>query len=68
MLFALSQAMSFWVIALVFWYGAGLVSRLEISTQSFFIALMVWTFRQHADILEVNKILAEYGIWRNASW
>jgi ATP-binding cassette subfamily B (MDR/TAP) protein 1 len=44
MLFALSQAMSFWVIALVFWYGAGLVSRLEISTQSFFIALMSTVF------------------------
>ncbi|KAG1728170.1 P-loop containing nucleoside triphosphate hydrolase protein [Suillus paluster] len=44
MLFALSQAMSFWVIALVFWYGSTLVSRLEISTQSFFIALMSTTF------------------------
>ncbi|KAG1732478.1 P-loop containing nucleoside triphosphate hydrolase protein [Suillus lakei] len=44
MLFALSQAMAFWVIALVFWYGATLVSRLEISTQSFFIALMSTVF------------------------
>ncbi|KAG1804628.1 P-loop containing nucleoside triphosphate hydrolase protein [Suillus subaureus] len=44
MLFALSQAMGFWVIALVFWYGAALVSRLEISTQSFFIALMSTVF------------------------
>jgi ATP-binding cassette subfamily B (MDR/TAP) protein 1 len=44
MLFSLSQSMSFWAIALVFWYGSTLVSRLEISTQSFFIALMVWLF------------------------
>jgi hypothetical protein len=68
MLFALSQAMAFWVIALVFWYGATLVSQLEISTQSFFIALMVWSFCQPPNILEVNITLAEYGIWRNASW
>ncbi|OAX43170.1 P-loop containing nucleoside triphosphate hydrolase protein [Rhizopogon vinicolor AM-OR11-026] len=44
MLFAFSQAMTFWVIALVFWYGSGLVSRLEISTQAFYIALMSTTF------------------------
>ncbi|KAG1864868.1 P-loop containing nucleoside triphosphate hydrolase protein [Suillus subluteus] len=44
MLFALSQAMGFWVIALVFWYGADLVSRLEVSTESFFIALMSTVF------------------------
>ncbi|KAG1878637.1 P-loop containing nucleoside triphosphate hydrolase protein [Suillus tomentosus] len=44
MLFALSQGMAFWVIALVFWYGATLVSQLEISTQSFFIALMSTVF------------------------
>ncbi|KAG2039964.1 P-loop containing nucleoside triphosphate hydrolase protein [Suillus americanus] len=44
MLFALSQAMAFWVIALVFWYGAALVSRLEVSTESFFIALMSTVF------------------------
>ncbi|KAJ8580470.1 P-loop containing nucleoside triphosphate hydrolase protein [Rhizopogon salebrosus TDB-379] len=44
MLFALSQSMAFWVIALVFWYGSSLVSRLEISTQGFFIALMSTTF------------------------
>ncbi|KAG2110630.1 P-loop containing nucleoside triphosphate hydrolase protein [Suillus discolor] len=44
MLFALSQGMAFWVIALVFWYGATLVSQLEISTQSFFIALMSIVF------------------------
>ncbi|KAG2107280.1 multidrug resistance protein 1 [Suillus discolor] len=44
MLFALSQAMAFWVMALVFWYGTTLVSQLEISTQSFFITLMSTVF------------------------
>ncbi|KAG2071587.1 P-loop containing nucleoside triphosphate hydrolase protein [Suillus decipiens] len=44
MLFALSQSMAFWVISLVFWYGATLVSRLEITTQSFFTALMGTVF------------------------
>jgi hypothetical protein len=41
LLFALSQSLSFFVIALVFWYGAGLVSHLEASTTAFFVALMV---------------------------
>ncbi|KAL0565464.1 hypothetical protein V5O48_016559, partial [Marasmius crinis-equi] len=39
-LYALSQAMIFLVIALVFWYGSRLVSTLEVSTQRFFIGLM----------------------------
>jgi ATP-binding cassette subfamily B (MDR/TAP) protein 1 len=39
--YAISQSMTFYVIALVFWYGSILVSRLDISTTSFFIALMV---------------------------
>ncbi|KAF8833813.1 P-loop containing nucleoside triphosphate hydrolase protein, partial [Paxillus ammoniavirescens] len=42
--FAFSQSTAFYVIALVFWYGSILVSRLEISTTSFFIALMSTTF------------------------
>ena len=40
-LFAFSQAQVFGVIALVFWYGATLVSHLEASTFQFFVALMV---------------------------
>ncbi|EIW81034.1 P-loop containing nucleoside triphosphate hydrolase protein [Coniophora puteana RWD-64-598 SS2] len=44
MLYALSQSMGFFVISLVFWYGATLVSRLEIDTTAFFIALMSTTF------------------------
>ncbi|KAG1745981.1 P-loop containing nucleoside triphosphate hydrolase protein [Suillus paluster] len=42
--FSLSQSMSFFVISLVFWYGSTLVSRLEITVQGFFIALMSTTF------------------------
>lgn len=42
--YAISQSMTFYVIALVFWYGSILVSRLDISTTSFFIALMSTTF------------------------
>lgn len=39
--YALSQSMSFYIIALVFWYGSRLVSTLEVSTFHFFVALMV---------------------------
>ena len=41
LIFAFSQASTFWAIALVFWYGSTLVSRLEITTTAFFTALMV---------------------------
>ncbi|KAJ3876935.1 P-loop containing nucleoside triphosphate hydrolase protein [Lentinula edodes] len=43
-LYALSQSMVFFVIALVFWYGARLVSELEFSTFEFFVGLMCSTF------------------------
>ncbi|KAJ4482117.1 P-loop containing nucleoside triphosphate hydrolase protein [Lentinula aciculospora] len=43
-LYALSQSMVFFVIALVFWYGARLVSQLEFSTFEFFVGLMCSTF------------------------
>jgi ATP-binding cassette subfamily B (MDR/TAP) protein 1 len=42
LLYAFSQAQVFGVIALVFWYGAVLVSHLEASTFHFFIVLMVY--------------------------
>ena len=44
LLYAFSQAQVFGVIALVFWYGATLVSRLEATTFQFFVALMVYYF------------------------
>ncbi|KAF8652628.1 hypothetical protein AX16_004289 [Volvariella volvacea WC 439] len=43
-LYAFSQASAFWVIALVFWYGATLVANLEASIFEFFVALMSITF------------------------
>ena len=42
LLYAFSQAQVFGVIALVFWYGSILVSRLEATTFQFFVALMVY--------------------------
>jgi len=40
-IFALSQATVFFVIALIFWYGAVLVSKQEATTFEFFVGLMV---------------------------
>ncbi|TFK26115.1 P-loop containing nucleoside triphosphate hydrolase protein [Coprinopsis marcescibilis] len=44
LLFALSQAIVFFVIALVFWYGSVLVSNFEADTLQFFVGLMSTTF------------------------
>lgn len=44
LIYACSQAMSFFVIALVFWYGSRLVSTLEFSTFQFFVALQCTVF------------------------
>ena len=41
LIFAFSQSCSYWVIALIFWYGCTLVSRFEISSTALFVALMV---------------------------
>ncbi|KAJ7259510.1 P-loop containing nucleoside triphosphate hydrolase protein [Mycena haematopus] len=43
-IYALSQSMIFFVIALVFWFGAELVSKREASTFQFFVGLMCSTF------------------------
>ncbi|KZV69067.1 P-loop containing nucleoside triphosphate hydrolase protein [Peniophora sp. CONT] len=43
-LYAFSQASSFFVIALVFWYGSRLVSFGEANTSDFFVALMSTVF------------------------
>jgi len=60
-LYAFTQATSFWVIALIFWYGAVLVSRQEIGTFAFFIALMV--NRSHS--LVCSLILTFFAIGNN---
>ncbi|KAI6041410.1 ste6-like protein [Pisolithus marmoratus] len=44
LVYAFSQSCTFWVIALVFWYGSRLVASLELSTTNFFTALMGVTF------------------------
>ncbi|KAJ6585057.1 P-loop containing nucleoside triphosphate hydrolase protein [Mycena capillaripes] len=44
LLYALSQSMIFFVIALIFWFGATLVSKREASTFQFFVGLMCSTF------------------------
>ena len=44
LLYACSQGQVFGVNALVFWYGAVLVSRLEATTFHFFVALLVYHF------------------------
>ena len=49
--------MVFWVLSLVFWYGSILVSRLEISTESFFIVLMVRLFVQFPKVIEGDNTL-----------
>ena len=41
LIYSLSQSMGFWVIALIFWYGSILVSKLELSLFGFFVSLMV---------------------------
>lgn len=49
-LYAFTQAQSFWVIALIFWWGATLVSRFEASIFDFFIGLMVFDFSSTSDL------------------
>ncbi|CDO69243.1 hypothetical protein BN946_scf185042.g145 [Trametes cinnabarina] len=43
-IYALSQAMSFWVIALIFWYGSRLVADFKRTNFQFFVGLMSTTF------------------------
>ncbi|KIY73235.1 ste6-like protein [Cylindrobasidium torrendii FP15055 ss-10] len=44
LLYAMAQSIAFFVIALIFWFGAKLVSELDIDTNQFFIGLMCTTF------------------------
>ncbi|KAI6098491.1 P-loop containing nucleoside triphosphate hydrolase protein [Pisolithus sp. B1] len=44
LVYAFSQSCTFWTIALVFWYGSGLIASLEVSGTNFFTTLMVVTF------------------------
>lgn len=49
-IYALSQSMMFYVIALVFYFGAKLVSQLEINTTAFFICLFVSRHSRHCEL------------------
>ncbi|PPQ92430.1 hypothetical protein CVT25_008651 [Psilocybe cyanescens] len=53
-LYAFSQGLVFFVIALVFWFGALLVSRQEATTFQFFVGLMSTTF----GAIEVGEIFS----------
>ena len=44
LLYAFTQAQTFFIVALIFWWGATLVSRLEATLLQFFIAVMVCFF------------------------
>jgi ATP-binding cassette subfamily B (MDR/TAP) protein 1 len=52
LLYSLSQASSFFVIALVFWYGSVLISRQEFPPFHFFVGLMV-----RKDLVHRRKML-----------
>ncbi|TIB58011.1 hypothetical protein E3P78_04062, partial [Wallemia ichthyophaga] len=43
-LFALGQTLTFWVLALIFWYGSGQLTRLEVDLQGFYVTLMAVIF------------------------
>jgi ATP-binding cassette, subfamily B (MDR/TAP), member 1 len=43
-IYGLSQGMTFWVISLVFWYGARQVAALKYTPSEFFVAFMVFLF------------------------
>lgn len=55
-LYALSQALSFFVIALVFWYGSRLVANFEFGVQAFFVGLMV------SNILHTTRTVAHTAL------
>jgi ATP-binding cassette subfamily B (MDR/TAP) protein 1 len=52
-IYALSQSMIFFVIALIFWFGAQLVSKREATTFQFFVGLMVRAFPVSCSMLTV---------------
>ena len=66
-LYGLSQALVFFVIALVFWYGAILVSNRELSTFHFFVGLMVRQLMSESSIA-IDPICTEYNLRLNPSW
>ena len=62
LLFAFSQAQPFPVMALVFWYGSLLISRLEATAFQFFVVLIVNYFYSFFKTLLI-VFFAVYNIW-----
>ena len=60
-LYGASQAMSFFAIALVFWYGSQLVADQKYSTLQFYVGLMVWC---PDNALFNHKLLRIYRVLR----
>ncbi len=56
LLYSFTQAQVFFVIALVFWWGATLVSRLEATTFQFFVGLMVCLFLFEPSPLDMSTV------------
>jgi hypothetical protein len=65
-IYALSQSMSLYVIALVFWYGATLVSREEFGITAFFVGLMVCLIVAMIHVRFLNELI-EYDVRCHAS-
>ncbi|KAH8822799.1 ste6-like protein [Flagelloscypha sp. PMI_526] len=63
MMFAFAQAISFWVISLVFWFGSRLVASLDISVTQFFVGLMSTTFAaiQAGNLFNFSADMSEAG-------
>lgn len=64
LLYGFSQAMSYWVIALIFWYGSKLVANQEYTVFRFFVGLMVMfkllSWGHHPDFLSRARRLRQF--------
>ena len=67
-LYAFSQSLAFFVIALVFWYGSVLVSRLEYSIFQFLVGLMVSLHIRAYFVAVAYGDLTGHNIWGLPSW
>jgi len=68
LLYSISQAMMFLVIATVFWYGSILVSKREYSTFQFFVGLMVRVFFFFSSMYSHPSCLTELNIRCYPGW
>ncbi|KAH9858203.1 P-loop containing nucleoside triphosphate hydrolase protein [Lenzites betulinus] len=64
--YALTQAIIFWVIALVFWYGSLLVSEGKRTTFQFFVGLMSTTFSA-TQVGSVFSVIPDIASAKNAA-